>query len=78
MQKDVTNNFYTGYTPTGNYIDNYRIKLFNTAAYAQYEIKPAEPLRIVMGLRYDRIHYNFTQRHRRRQHQIQTAGNKRF
>lgn len=60
VQKDVANNFYTGYTPTGNYIDNYRIKLFNTAAYAQYEIKPAEPLRIVMGLRYDRIHYNFT------------------
>lgn len=60
VQKDVANNFYTGYTPTGNYIDNYHIKLFNTAAYAQYEIKPAEPLRIVMGLRYDRIHYNFT------------------
>jgi iron complex outermembrane receptor protein len=60
IQKDVTNNFYTGYTNTGNYIDNYRIKLFNTAAYAQYEIKPAEALRIVMGLRYDRIHYNFT------------------
>jgi iron complex outermembrane receptor protein len=60
IQKDVTNNTYTGYIPTGNYIDNYRIKLFNTAAYAQYEIKPAEPLRIVMGLRYDRIHYNFT------------------
>ncbi|MES2268350.1 MAG: TonB-dependent receptor [Bacteroidota bacterium] len=60
IEKDVTNNTYTGYTTTGNYIDNYRIKLFNTAAYAQYEIKPAEPLRIVMGLRYDRIHYNFT------------------
>jgi iron complex outermembrane receptor protein len=60
IQKDVTNNFYTGYTNTGNYIDNYSIKLFNTAAYAQYEIKPAEALRIVMGLRYDRIHYNFT------------------
>jgi iron complex outermembrane receptor protein len=60
IQKDVANNYYTGYTNTGNYIDNYRIKLFNTAAYAQYEIKPAEPLRIVMGLRYDRIHYNFT------------------
>lgn len=60
IQKDVANNYYTGYTNTGNYIDNYRIKLFNTAAYAQYELKPAEPLRIVMGLRYDRIHYNFT------------------
>ncbi|RYD86395.1 MAG: TonB-dependent receptor, partial [Sphingobacteriales bacterium] len=60
IQKDVANNFYTGYTNTGTYIDNYRIKLFNTAAYTQYEIKPTEALRIVMGLRYDRIHYNFT------------------
>jgi iron complex outermembrane receptor protein len=59
IQKDVTNNTYTGYTNTGRYIDDYRIKLFNTAAYVQYEIKPAEPLRIVMGLRYDKIHYNF-------------------
>jgi iron complex outermembrane receptor protein len=60
VQKDVANNYYTGYTATGRYIDDYRIKLFNTAAYAQYEIKPADALRIVMGLRYDRIHYNFT------------------
>ncbi|TSD63456.1 TonB-dependent receptor [Inquilinus sp. KBS0705] len=60
IQKDVTNNYYTGYTNTGRFIDDYKIKLFNTAAYAQYEIKPADALRVVMGLRYDRIHYNFT------------------
>lgn len=59
IQKDVANNFYTGFTNSGRYIDDYRIKLFNTAAYTQYEIHPAEPLRIVAGLRYDRIHYNF-------------------
>jgi iron complex outermembrane receptor protein len=60
IQKDVQNNYYTGYTSTGRYIDDYRIKLFNTAVYTQYEIKPVDALRIVMGLRYDRIHYNFT------------------
>ncbi len=60
VQKDVANNYYTGYTPTGRFIDDYRIKLFNTAAYTQYEIKPVEALRIVMGLRYDRIHYAFS------------------
>jgi iron complex outermembrane receptor protein len=59
IHKDVANNYYTGFANTGIYIDDYRIKLFNTAAYAQYEIKPAEPLRIVMSLRYDRVHYNF-------------------
>ncbi|MFD1255471.1 TonB-dependent receptor [Mucilaginibacter terrae] len=59
IQKDVTRNYYTSFTNTGTYIDDYRIKLFNTAAYAQYEIKPIDPLRIVMGLRYDKVHYNF-------------------
>jgi len=59
IQKDVANNYYTGFTNTGNYIDNYRIKLFNYAGYTQYEMKPTEALRIVAGLRYDHVHYNF-------------------
>jgi len=59
IDKDVADNYYTGFTNTGRYIDQYKIKLFNTAAYVQYELKPAEALRIVMGLRYDRVHYNF-------------------
>jgi outer membrane receptor protein involved in Fe transport len=59
ITKDVANNYYTGFSNTGRYIDNYKIKLFNTAAYVQYEIKPVEALRIVGGLRYDRVHYNF-------------------
>jgi len=59
IQKDVQNNFYTGFTNTGKFIDDHRIKLFNMAAYAQYELKPTEALRIVLGLRYDRVHYNF-------------------
>jgi iron complex outermembrane receptor protein len=60
IDKDVQNNYYTGFTNTGKYIDDYRIKLFNTAAYLQYEIKPVEALRIVGGLRYDRVHYDFS------------------
>lgn len=59
IQKDVVRNYYTGFTNTGHYIDDYKIKLFNTAAYAQYEMNPVEPLRIVLGLRYDHVHYNF-------------------
>ncbi len=59
INKDVANNYYTGFTNTGVYIDDYRIKLFNTAAYTQYQMHPVEPLRIVLGLRYDRVHYNF-------------------
>jgi len=60
ITKDVENNYYTGFNNTGTYLDDYRIKLFNTAAYAQYELKPVEALRVVMGLRYDRVHYDFT------------------
>ena len=60
ITKDVQNNYYTGFTNTGTYIDDYRIKLFNTAAYLQYEVNPVKALRIVGGLRYDRVHYDFT------------------
>ena len=59
IQKDVANNYYTGFTNTGTYIDDYRIRLFNYAAYAQYEVKPTGALRVVMGLRYDHVHYAF-------------------
>jgi outer membrane receptor protein involved in Fe transport len=59
IQKDVANNYYTGFTNTGTYIDDYRIKLFNYATYTQYEIRPSDPVRITMGLRYDRVHYAF-------------------
>ncbi|AMR27256.1 hypothetical protein A0257_09200 [Hymenobacter psoromatis] len=59
IQKDVANNFYSGYTDTGRYIDNYKTDLYNAAAYAQYEVQATEALRIVGGLRYDRVQYNF-------------------
>lgn len=60
IQKDVANNFYTGYTDTGRLLDDYKIDLYNTAAYAQYEVQPTENLRVVGGLRYDRVQYNFS------------------
>jgi outer membrane receptor protein involved in Fe transport len=60
IQKDVANNYYTGFTNTGVYIDDYRIKLLNYAAYTQYEINPVSALRVVMGLRYDHVHYAFS------------------
>ncbi|TDN35997.1 TonB-dependent receptor [Hymenobacter sp. UV11] len=59
IQKDVANNFYTGYTDTGRYLDDYKTDLYNAAAYAQYEVQATEALRIVGGLRYDQVQYNF-------------------
>lgn len=60
VQKDVATNFYTGYTDTGRYLDDYRIDLYNAAAYAQYEVQATGALRVVGGLRYDRVQYNFS------------------
>jgi len=60
IQKDVATNFYTGYTDTGRYLDDYRTNLYNAAAYAQAEVQATEALRVVGGLRYDRVQYQFT------------------
>lgn len=60
IQKDVATNFYTGYTDTGRYLDDYQIDLYNTAAYVQYEVQATEALRLVGGLRYDRVQYKFS------------------
>jgi iron complex outermembrane receptor protein len=60
IQKDVAANFYTGYTNTGRVLDNYKIDLYNAAAYAQYEVQATEALRVVGGLRYDRVQYKFS------------------
>jgi iron complex outermembrane receptor protein len=60
IQKDVATNFYTGYTDTGRYLDDYRTNLYNAAAYAQVEVQATEALRVVGGLRYDRVQYKFT------------------
>lgn len=60
IQKDVATNFYTGYTDTGRYLDDYRTTLYNAAAYAQLEVQATEALRVVGGLRYDRVQYKFT------------------
>ena len=59
IEKDVASNFYTGYTDTGRYIDDYKTDLTNAAAYVQYEVQATEALRLVGGLRYDRVQYNF-------------------
>lgn len=60
IKKDVANNYYTGFTNTDSLIDDYKIKLLNYALYAQYEMQLTTKLRVVAGLRYDRIGYDFT------------------
>ena len=62
ITKDQSRNYYTSYTATDSLIDDYKLHLFNTAAYLQFEMNPTERLRIVAGLRYDKVTYNFTNR----------------
>lgn len=59
---DVTrdaNNIYTGYTLSTRNRD-YDVLLANRSVYAQYELSPIKPVRVVLGGRYDSIEYDFT------------------
>ncbi|MCW3463316.1 TonB-dependent receptor [Chitinophaga nivalis] len=51
--------YYISYQPTDSVLTDYRVGLLNTAAYAQFEFSPAENLRVVAALRYDRMDYDF-------------------
>lgn len=50
---------YTGYTLSTRNRD-YDVLLQNLSAYAQLELSPVKPLRVVLGGRYDTIEYDFT------------------
>ncbi len=59
ISKDLTRNYYTGYANTDSLTDHYSLKLFNSAAYLQYEMHPVRALTIVAGVRYDQLQYTF-------------------
>lgn len=50
---------YTGYRDTGLLLTDYQVQLLNTAAYAQFALRPLERLKAVAALRYDRLDYTF-------------------
>ncbi|QCR21424.1 TonB-dependent receptor [Pontibacter sp. SGAir0037] len=54
-----TTGVYTGYIPTDSLLTDYQVQLLNSAAYAQLELNPAERLKLVAALRYDRLDYAF-------------------
>ncbi|OGI44407.1 MAG: hypothetical protein A2150_00220 [Candidatus Muproteobacteria bacterium RBG_16_64_11] len=53
------NGLYSGYALSTRNRD-YDVLLQNLSAYAQYELSPVKPLRVVVGGRYDTIDYDFT------------------
>jgi outer membrane receptor protein involved in Fe transport len=51
--------YFTRYTKTDSSLTDYRVDMLSTAAYFQVQTQPAANLRVVAGLRYDRLDYNF-------------------
>jgi outer membrane receptor protein involved in Fe transport len=60
IDRDPASGFYTSYTQRpDSFLVNYNAKLLNSGVYSQYEFNPLKKLKIVLGLRYDRIDFHF-------------------
>lgn len=51
--------YYTGYTQTDSLLTDYRVDMYTTAAFLRVQTSPVARLRLVAGLRYDRLDYGF-------------------
>lgn len=51
--------YFVDYTVTDSLLTNYRVAIYNEAAYLRLQTMPLQHLRIVGGLRYDRLDYRF-------------------
>lgn len=60
IHRDPATGFMGSYT---NYPDSmltdYRAKLLNTSVYAQWQFSPVDKVNIVIGARYDRLHFSY-------------------
>jgi len=50
---------YTDYTKTDSLLADYNVGILNYSAYTQFEMTPLKRTKLVAGLRYDRINYNY-------------------
>lgn len=50
---------YYAYTTTDSVLTNYKVDLFNSAVFTQFEFTPVNRLKVVAAARYDRMDYNF-------------------
>jgi outer membrane receptor protein involved in Fe transport len=55
----TTDGVYSNYTKTDSLLADYKVGILNTSAYTQLEITPIKNTKVVAGLRYDRIDYNY-------------------
>jgi outer membrane receptor protein involved in Fe transport len=59
VQRDPETGVYTGYTPSDSLLTDYDVDLLGLAAYAQVDARPLPGLRLVGGLRYDHLRYDY-------------------
>lgn len=50
---------YYAYTATDSVLTNYKVNLFNSAVYTQFEFNPVQKLKVLVAGRYDRMDYDF-------------------
>lgn len=59
VDRDPASGIFTGYQLSDSMLSRYDIDLLNTGIYSQIEFSPAQRLRVVAGLRFDKIDYAF-------------------
>ena len=57
VQRDPTTGIFTGYTDSDSLLTDYDVRLTNAAAFVQGEVRPVAPVRLVAGVRVDRVGY---------------------
>ncbi len=58
INKDA-DGFYQNYKETDSLLTDYQVDIYSSAAYLQLQTSPVHSLRIIAGLRYDRLDYDF-------------------
>jgi outer membrane receptor protein involved in Fe transport len=59
ITRDPASGRFVDYVRHDSLLTNYDVDLFNAAAFSQFEFKPAERLKVVAGLRFDHVGYDF-------------------
>src|SRR5690606_31214589 len=50
---------YSAFHRMDSLLTHYRVQLFNSAAFAQFEFSPMEKLRLILAARYDHFQYDY-------------------
>jgi outer membrane receptor protein involved in Fe transport len=60
VTRDPATRKYTSFRNPDSLLTNYAVMLFSAGGFAQVEMTPTENLKLITGLRYDRVSYDFT------------------